>query len=102
MPGEMRFDGQVAVVTGAQGDVGRQYALELTRRGARVAVNELGWVGMEVAHYRATPAFEIDYAGQTYHGFTLFIQPPDQYAIRFAGVTRQIPPSAGSIIFVPA
>src|SRR5262245_40707842 len=57
---------------------------------------------MEVAHYRATPAFEVDYAGQTHHGFTLFIQPPDQYATRFAGVTRHVPPSPGSIILVPA
>jgi len=61
-----------------------------------------GWVGLEVVHYRATPAFEIDYAGQTHHGFTLFARPPDQFAIRFEGVTRHIPPSAGSIILVPA
>jgi AraC family transcriptional regulator len=57
---------------------------------------------MEVAHYRATPAFEIDYTGQTHHGFTLFTRPPDQFAIGFEGVTRHTPPSAGSIILVPA
>src|SRR5262249_16475480 len=37
----------------------------------------LGWVGMELAHYHATPAYEVDYAGQTHHGFTLFTRPPD-------------------------
>jgi len=62
----------------------------------------LGWVGMEVVHYRATPAFETDYVGQTHHGFTLFARPPEQFALRFEGVTRHIPPSAGSIILVPA
>lgn len=36
------FSGQVAVVTGAGGGLGRVYAIELAKRGAKVVVNDLG------------------------------------------------------------
>jgi NAD(P)-dependent dehydrogenase (short-subunit alcohol dehydrogenase family) len=40
--GDIRFDGDVVIVTGGAGGIGRSQAIELGRRGARVVVNDLG------------------------------------------------------------
>ena len=38
----IRFDDKVAIVTGAGGGIGKEHAVELARRGAKVVVNDLG------------------------------------------------------------
>lgn len=49
----MNFEGQVAVITGAGGGLGRSHALDLASRGVKVVVNDLGAADAVVAEIAA-------------------------------------------------
>jgi AraC family transcriptional regulator len=64
--------------------------------------DRLGWVGLEAAHCRAAPAFELNLPPLTHHRLFLFARPPEELELLYEGVKRHVPPPTGSISLVPA
>jgi AraC family transcriptional regulator len=62
----------------------------------------MGWVGLEAARYRAVPASDYNLPPLTHHRLILFARPPQELELQYEGVTRHVPPPAGSISLVPA
>jgi hypothetical protein len=64
--------------------------------------DRLGWVGLEAASCRAGPVFECTPSVRIHHRLFLFTPPPNELDLRYEGVTRNVPPPAGSISLIPA
>jgi NAD(P)-dependent dehydrogenase (short-subunit alcohol dehydrogenase family) len=71
------FEGQVAVVTGGGGGIGRLLSLELARRGASVVVNDVGGIGQPKGPSAMIVADEIVAAGGTAVGSTDTVATPE-------------------------
>jgi AraC family transcriptional regulator len=66
------------------------------------ASDRLGWVGLQAARYREASASELNPPAIAYDRLVLFTRPPEVLDLRYDGVKRHVPPSAGSIVVIPA
>jgi AraC family transcriptional regulator len=82
--------------------IGPQDWLKVIPFQAVAASDRLGWVGLEAARFRASPAWEYHAPALTHHRLVLVTRPPQELEVRFEGVKRHVPPPAGAIILVRA
>src|SRR5262245_11673607 len=87
---------------GRGGPIGPFNWLKVIPFQAVAASDRLGWVGLEAARYRASPAWEYNAPALTHHRLVLVTRPPQELEVRFEGVNRQVPPPAGAIVLGPA
>jgi AraC family transcriptional regulator len=60
------------------------------------------WVGLEALRYREQPPNEAFQPPLTHHSLVLLLRTPKEFELHCDGVNRVVPPSAGSILVVPA
>jgi AraC family transcriptional regulator len=60
------------------------------------------WAGLEAVRYREQPPNEIVVPPVTHDSLHLFLRTPKELELRCEGISRVIPPPAGSILVVPA
>src|SRR5258707_12892774 len=66
------------------------------------ASDRLRWVGLEALRYRDQPPNEAFQPPLTHHSLLLFIHTPKEFEARSEGISRVVPPPAGSILVVPS
>jgi AraC family transcriptional regulator len=66
------------------------------------ASDRLRWAGLEALRYRDQPPNEAFQPPLTHHSLILFLRTPKEFEALYEGVTRVVPPPAGSILMVPA
>jgi len=66
------------------------------------ASDRLRWVGLEALRYRDQPPNEAFQPPLTHHSLLLFLRTPKEFEARSEGISRVVPPPAGSILLVPA
>jgi AraC family transcriptional regulator len=87
---------------GSGGPIGPLDWLRIVPFQAAASSDRLGWVGLEAARYRGAPAAELDQPALTHHWFILHARPPEELDLLCDRVRRHAPPSAGSVLLVPA
>jgi AraC family transcriptional regulator len=60
------------------------------------------WLGLEAVRYRKQPPNEAFAPPTTHHSLLLLLHAPKEFEARSEGISRLVPPPAGSILFVPA
>jgi AraC family transcriptional regulator len=60
------------------------------------------WVGLEALRYRDQPPNGALQPPLTHHSLLLFLRTPKEFEARYEGISRAVPPPAGSILIVPA
>jgi AraC family transcriptional regulator len=70
---------------------------------AATATSErLGWVGVQAARYRGSPATEGGGPAIPCHRLFFSARPPEKLEMRYEGVKRHVPPPSGAISVIPA
>src|SRR5262249_46952238 len=60
------------------------------------------WVGLEALRYRYQPPNGADQPPLTHHSLLLVLRTPTEFEARYEGISRAVPPPAGSVLMVPA
>src|SRR5262249_48822541 len=87
---------------GHSGLLGPTELLKAFRGEPLAASDQRRWVGLEALRYREQPPNKAFQPPLTHHSLLLFLHSPSEFEARYEGISRVVPPPAGSILMVPA